>query len=140
MRPHKVADGQGEPDADRNIELVEVVSQLLPMLSHFHADIGQKITPGQRTEKGKEYKPINVYTGDAGRQRDEGPDDRKHPAEKNSCLAILCEPSIRHLDVFSRYQHIGPVSFDERPTAQDTDVVGHKRPRNVTNSAGQCYA
>src|SRR6185436_20873677 len=123
MRPEKIAHGKRQADANRDIELMEIVSQLLPLLSHFHADVGQKITPGQCTEKCVEHEAINIDSGDAGWQGDEGPDDRKHPAEKYRCIAIFREPSIRHLDVFSRHQYIGPVSLDERPASPHSGIV-----------------
>src|SRR5512141_1611148 len=109
MGPEKIAEGEGQAETYHNVELMEIVSQMLPLLSHFHADIGEKVAPGQCAEKGEEYEPINIHSGDAGRQRDEGPDDRKHSAEKYRCLAIFLEPSIRHLDVFSRHQYIRPI-------------------------------
>src|SRR6266850_2436949 len=96
MGPEKIAQGERQAEADHDVELMEIVSQMLPLLSHFHTDIGQKIAPGRGTEKGEDDEPINVHAGDAGRQRDEGPDDRKHSAEKYGCLAIFGEPSIRH--------------------------------------------
>src|SRR5205085_5942330 len=84
MGPEEIAHGKREADADRNIELMEIISQVLPLLSHLYTDIGQKITPGQCTEKRVEDEAINIHPGDSGRQGDKGPDDRKHPAEKYS--------------------------------------------------------
>ena len=66
MGPEKIAHGKRQAQADHDVEPIKVVSQMLPLLSHFHADIGQKITPGQRTEKGEEDEPLNVHTVDAG--------------------------------------------------------------------------
>ena len=140
MGPEKIAHGKRQADADRDIELMEIVSQVLPLLSHFHTDVGQKITPGQCTEKCVEDEPIDIYSSNTGRQGDESPDDRKHPAKKYRGIAIFGEPSIRHLDVFSRYQHIGSVSLDKRPASPHAGVVSHNRPRDVPESAGQRHA
>src|SRR5215468_3613855 len=101
MRPEKVAQCERQTEADHNIKLMEIVSQMLPLLSHFHTDIGQKKAPRQRTEKRVEYEPINIYSGNTGWQGDKCPDDRKHSAEKYGCIAILRKPSICELDVLS---------------------------------------
>src|SRR5262249_49601584 len=99
MRPDEVTDNQCEPYTDHDIELMEVLPQLIPPFTHFHTDIGQTKTPGDRSYEGEQYESPERHPCNSRRKGNKGPDHGQQAAEKYCGFSIFLKPAISDIDV-----------------------------------------
>src|SRR5947208_11979052 len=80
-RKHRQGNQHGAPGVATRL-LVEHLQDHVLATPDEPPDPGQNPTPDHRTQAGKHHEPAEVHSRDAGGNRDEMADDRKHPTQE----------------------------------------------------------
>jgi hypothetical protein len=114
---------------------VELVLPVVPVVAGGAADQGQAEHPRDAAEEGEQREPPERHLGDARRQRDEGPDDRQHPAPEDGRLAVLAEPAVGGLEVLG-VDVDQPVLLEQLHATVVADAPAHPGADDVAEDAG----
>src|ERR1019366_2897682 len=116
LRPPPANEGIDHPDHDQRhdevVDVLEVLAHVLPFVADGLAGQRQAQDPGRATRDREKGEAPERHPRDAGGQRYERPDDRKHTTEEDRRIAVALEPAVGPFDVTRLQMQPAPMAFD----------------------------
>src|SRR5438105_5481781 len=114
MRPHKPYKPNDQQAANDQIELMEVLAQITPILRHLHTRVGESKAPRPRSDKGIDVKSPARHAPDPRGERNERSDYRQHARNQDGDLAELVKQPVREFEVAFAQQHVAAILLNQR--------------------------
>src|SRR6266508_3537555 len=108
-------------DDHRVLDETEVVVEVLVAPSGAPADAGEGKGPDCRADGRQQDIAPEGHSEDAGRNRDERPDDRGHPADQHRQVVPAVEPALRPIELVARKVKPASTPFEQRPPPVQAD-------------------
>src|SRR6266545_2290356 len=124
-------------DDHRVLDETEVVVEVLVAPSGAPADAGEGKGPDCRADGRQQDIAPEGHSEDAGRNRDERPDDRGHPADQHRQVVPAVEPALRPIELVARKVKPASTPFEPRPPPAQADGPSDNRSDHVPDRPGQ---
>src|SRR6266404_9675086 len=111
MRPDEPPDPAQQQNSDDRIELMKVFAERAPVFAKFHAKVGQRETPGPRSEKSIDMKFPARHACDSGGQRDERADHGQQTRNEHSHVSPALKKSVSPVQFAAAHQNPSSVTL-----------------------------
>ena len=136
MRPEEPDDPGQQKRSDHGVEFVEVLAERAPVLAQFHAEVGERKTPGPRSEKSINMEFAALHAGDSGGQRDKCSDHGQQARDEHGHVSPAQKEAVGPVEFAAAHQNPASVSLDQRTPAVASDFVGDERAQIASDGAG----
>src|SRR5260370_1954070 len=115
---------------------MEVLAERAPVLAKFHAKVGQRETPGPRSEESVDMKFAPRHACDSGGQRNERADHWQQARNEHGHISPALKESVGPVKFAATHQDPASVTLDQRAPAIAANFVGDDRAQIATDRAG----
>ncbi len=129
--PDEEQDRDDHRDRDQQVERLERLPDLFPVRAQDRARVDQQARPDERAGGREDDERRDPHPGHAGREADEGPDDRDEPPDEHGRGAMAGEERVGQLDLVLADEQVLAIALEERPATVRPDGVGDERPERV---------
>ena len=126
-----------QQDSDDRVEFMEVLAERAPVLAEFHAEVGQRETPGPRSEESIDVEFAARHAGDSGGQRDKCADHGQQARNEHGHISPALKEAVSPVQFAAAHQDPASVALDQRASAVAADFVGDERAQIASDRAGR---
>src|SRR5437899_8738183 len=106
---------------------MEVLAERAPVFAKFHAKVGERETPGPRSQKSIDMKFPARHACDSGGQRDERADHGQQTRNEHSHVSPALKKSVSPVQFAAAHQDPSSVTFNQRTSAIAANLIRDKR-------------
>src|SRR5215204_7129024 len=136
VAPDSGHDEQENRPGDDVLRVPEAVVEVLPLGAGRPAGARERERPDHGAGDRQQRVAAERHAEDAGRDRDERPHDRGHPAERDRPVTEAVEPRLGPMQSVRRDVQPASAPLDERPSAVVADPPASDRAQDVAERPG----
>src|SRR5436853_1234503 len=128
---------QNDDRGDRVLDVAEVVIEAVVVRAEAVAGSGERERPDRGADEREERVRRERHLEDAGRDRDEGTDDRRDATERDAEIPPAVEPRLGFVEFRRREMEPAAVPLEQRPAAEASNPPADECAEEVAERPGE---
>src|SRR5258708_32970096 len=117
---------------------MKVFAERAPVFAKFHAEVGQRETPGPRSQKSIDMKFPARHARNSGGQRNERANHGQQTRNEHGHFSPALKKSVSPVQFAAAHQYPASVTLDQRTPAIASNLIGDERPQIASDRASRC--